>query len=245
MDHARDEAAHAASAGETVAAIGGDGLLRPIAAALAGTDSALAIIPGGRGNDFARVLGIPTEPDGGGTAGRGGRGQAASTWRRSTARPYLGIASFGFDSDANRIANEAQGDPRKPRVPVRRAARAGGVEAGRLHRDRRRRAPRADRLLGGGRELEGLRRRHVPGPPGRARRRPAGRRGHGDSVEARVPAQAPQGLQGSAPRRAQRARAARQRDRGRRRPHLRDLRRRRPDRHHARHGHGRARAACG
>ena len=107
VDHARDEAAHAASAGETVAAIGGDGLLRPIAAALAGTDSALAIIPGGRGNDYARVLGIPTEPTAAARLAVEGEARPFDL-AEVDGRPYLGIASFGFDSDANRIANEAK-----------------------------------------------------------------------------------------------------------------------------------------
>jgi len=105
--HAHEEAQTAAAEGETVVALGGDGLLRPIAGALKGTDSAVALIPAGRGNDFARVLGIPTDP-----------GEAARLAVEGEERlldvasvegtPYMGIASFGFDSDANRIANEAK-----------------------------------------------------------------------------------------------------------------------------------------
>jgi YegS/Rv2252/BmrU family lipid kinase len=105
--HAHEEAQTAAAEGETVVAVGGDGLLRPIAGALKGTESAVAVIPAGRGNDFARVLGIPTDP-----------GEAARLAVEGEERlldvasvdgtPYMGIASFGFDSDANRIANEAR-----------------------------------------------------------------------------------------------------------------------------------------
>jgi YegS/Rv2252/BmrU family lipid kinase len=107
IGHAREAAAAAAATGETVLAIGGDGLLRPIAAELRRTGSALAIVPGGRGNDLARVLGIPVDPQ-----------EAARTAVEGVERlidmatvngePYLGIASFGFNSDANRIANEAR-----------------------------------------------------------------------------------------------------------------------------------------
>jgi YegS/Rv2252/BmrU family lipid kinase len=107
IDHAYQEALNAAAQGETVVALGGDGLLRPLAGALKGTDAALAIVPAGRGNDFARVLGIPTDP-----------GEAARLAVEGEERlldvasvegtPYMGIASFGFDSDANRIANEAK-----------------------------------------------------------------------------------------------------------------------------------------
>jgi YegS/Rv2252/BmrU family lipid kinase len=107
MEHAAEEAARAGEAGETVAAVGGDGLLRPIAAALKGSRAPVALIPSGRGNDLARVLGIPRDP-----------AQAARVAVEGDERPldvasvdgtpYLGIASFGFDSEANRIANEAK-----------------------------------------------------------------------------------------------------------------------------------------
>jgi YegS/Rv2252/BmrU family lipid kinase len=107
IEHARSEALAAAEAGETVGALGGDGFLRPLAGVLAGGPSALAILPGGRGNDFARVLGIPSEPE-----------EAARIAVEGSERmldiadvngtPYIGIASLGFDSLANRIANEAR-----------------------------------------------------------------------------------------------------------------------------------------
>jgi YegS/Rv2252/BmrU family lipid kinase len=107
IDHAREAARAAAAAGETVIAIGGDGLLRPIAAELRGSESALAIVPGGRGNDLARVLEIPTD-----TAAATRIAVEGREWLMDMAtvdgEPYLGIASFGFDSDANRIANEAR-----------------------------------------------------------------------------------------------------------------------------------------
>ncbi|MEA2456650.1 MAG: hypothetical protein QOI45_2912 [Thermoleophilaceae bacterium] len=106
-EHAAEEAARAAQEGETVAALSGDGLVRPVAGALKGTDAALALIPCGRGNDLARVLGIPTDP----TA-------AAELAVQGAEKPidvasvdgtmFVGIASFGFDSEANRIANEAK-----------------------------------------------------------------------------------------------------------------------------------------
>jgi YegS/Rv2252/BmrU family lipid kinase len=106
-EHAGEEAARAAAAGEVVAALGGDGLLRPIVAELKGTEAALALIPCGRGNDFARMLGVPKDPT-----------QAARLAVEGSERlvdiasvdrtPYVGIASLGFDSDANRIANEAK-----------------------------------------------------------------------------------------------------------------------------------------
>jgi YegS/Rv2252/BmrU family lipid kinase len=107
IDHAREAARAAVAASETVIGIGGDGLLRPVAAELRGSESALAIVPGGRGNDLARVLEIPTD-----TAQATRIAVQGREWLMDMAtvdgEPFLGIASFGFDSDANRIANEAK-----------------------------------------------------------------------------------------------------------------------------------------
>jgi len=107
MEHAAEEAARAAERGETVAALGGDGLLRPLAGALKGTPSAIALIPGGRGNDLARVLGIPTDPEEAVRVAVEGEERLLDV-ANVDGTPYMGIASFGFDSDANRIANEAR-----------------------------------------------------------------------------------------------------------------------------------------
>lgn len=101
------EAAAAGANGETVVALGGDGLVGPIAGALRGADTALAIVPAGRGNDLARVLGIPSDPR---AAAR--LAVEAAERRIDVAAvngcPYVGIASLGFDSDANRLANESR-----------------------------------------------------------------------------------------------------------------------------------------
>jgi len=104
MDHARECARGAAEAGETVAAMGGDGLTGAVAGELRDGAGVLAVLPGGRGNDFARKLGIPSDP------------VAACALLRGPERridlaavgegTYLGILSAGLDSDANRLANE-------------------------------------------------------------------------------------------------------------------------------------------
>jgi YegS/Rv2252/BmrU family lipid kinase len=106
-EHAAEEAARAAAQGETVAALSGDGLLRPLAGALKGTPAALAVIPCGRGNDLARVLGIPTDPTEAAELAVQGPEKLIDV-ANVDGTPYVGIASLGFDSDANRIANEAK-----------------------------------------------------------------------------------------------------------------------------------------
>jgi YegS/Rv2252/BmrU family lipid kinase len=62
LGHAATVAAEAADRGEIVVAVGGDGTVGRVAAAVAAAGGVLGIIPAGRGNDFARMLGIPSEP---------------------------------------------------------------------------------------------------------------------------------------------------------------------------------------
>jgi YegS/Rv2252/BmrU family lipid kinase len=107
LEHGVTEAQRAAASGEIPVVMSGDGLVGQIGGALAETGAAMGIIPGGRGNDLARVLRIPSDPAG-----------AAATLADSQERQidvgvangqrFLGVASCGFDSDANRIANEAR-----------------------------------------------------------------------------------------------------------------------------------------
>jgi YegS/Rv2252/BmrU family lipid kinase len=105
VEHARELARAALEAGEAALTLGGDGLAGAVAGVLAGTDGVLGVLPGGRGNDLARVLGLPAEA-----------GPAAAVLAEGherlidvgyvDGRAFLGIASLGFDSEANRIANE-------------------------------------------------------------------------------------------------------------------------------------------
>jgi YegS/Rv2252/BmrU family lipid kinase len=112
IEHAGEEAARAAEHGETVAALGGDGLLRPIAGALKNRESPLALIPCGRGNDLARVLEIPRDLTEATRIAVEGDERLLDI-ANVDGTPYMGIASLGFDSEANRIANEAKLVPRK------------------------------------------------------------------------------------------------------------------------------------
>ena len=107
IDHAYQEALRAADARETVVALGGDGLLRPLAGALMHRDSAVAVIPCGRGNDFARVLGIPKDVAEAARVAVEGEERLVDV-ANVEGTPFVGIASFGFDSECNRVANEAK-----------------------------------------------------------------------------------------------------------------------------------------
>jgi diacylglycerol kinase family enzyme len=107
IEHAEDLARAAVEAGRVVAALGGDGLIGRVAGAVADADGLLAPLPGGRGNDFCRGLGMSLE------AAAAARSLASAVERRIDIAecggiPYLGIASLGFDSDVQVIANKAR-----------------------------------------------------------------------------------------------------------------------------------------
>jgi YegS/Rv2252/BmrU family lipid kinase len=132
MDHARALAREARDAGELVAAMGGDGLTGAVAGELRDGAGVLVVLPGGRGNDFARKLGIPHDPvaacellvdgaerrvdlavasagaDASGTASRGSWQAATAPGGPAVGSVFLGILSAGIDSDVNRIANETR-----------------------------------------------------------------------------------------------------------------------------------------
>jgi YegS/Rv2252/BmrU family lipid kinase len=107
LQHAGELAAAAAAARETAVAFGGDGLISAVAGALAGTGGVLGVLPGGRGNDFARMLGIPLEPAAACAVLADGIVADLDIGRAGEAS-FLSIASCGIDSAVNRIANETR-----------------------------------------------------------------------------------------------------------------------------------------
>jgi YegS/Rv2252/BmrU family lipid kinase len=106
LDHARELAREAAGREEVAVTLGGDGLVGAVAGELAVVDGLLGILPGGRGNDFARVLGIPLDAEEACAVISTGIERRLDLGEVN-GRPFIGIASAGFDSVANRIANEA------------------------------------------------------------------------------------------------------------------------------------------
>lgn len=62
LRHAQDLARTAGERGHVVLAVGGDGIAGGIGGALSGTGAVLGLVPAGRGNDFARALGLPSRP---------------------------------------------------------------------------------------------------------------------------------------------------------------------------------------
>jgi YegS/Rv2252/BmrU family lipid kinase len=107
IEHGRREAVAAAQAGEVPVVMSGDGLIGQVGGALAGSPASLGVIPGGRGNDFARVVGIPDDVERAVATIADGSLRAVDVGEVN-GRRFLCIASCGFDSDANRIANESR-----------------------------------------------------------------------------------------------------------------------------------------
>jgi len=105
IEHGVEQALRAVEAGELPVVMSGDGLLGAIGGAMAGSETPLGIVPGGRGNDLARVLGIPSEPEPAIEVILAGHSRRIDVGEANGKR-FLGIVSIGFDSEANRRANE-------------------------------------------------------------------------------------------------------------------------------------------
>jgi YegS/Rv2252/BmrU family lipid kinase len=106
IEHASDAAREAAAGGEAVVAFGGDGLVGALAGALRG-NGLLGVLPAGRGNDFARELSIPDNVSGACRVLAQGVERTLDLGE-ANGKPFACIASMGYDSEANRIANEAK-----------------------------------------------------------------------------------------------------------------------------------------
>jgi YegS/Rv2252/BmrU family lipid kinase len=105
LDHGVEQALLAVEAGELPVVVSGDGLLGAVGGAMAGSDVPLGLLPAGRGNDLARSLGIPADPETAVAALLGGKGRRIDVGEANGKR-FLGIVSVGFDSECNRLANE-------------------------------------------------------------------------------------------------------------------------------------------
>jgi YegS/Rv2252/BmrU family lipid kinase len=105
--HGCELAREAAGRGETPVTLSGDGLIGAVAGALRDVpDAVLGVLPGGRGNDFARMAGIPLDAVAACDVLADGR-PTPIDMGAADGRTFLGVASLGFDSEANRIANAA------------------------------------------------------------------------------------------------------------------------------------------
>jgi YegS/Rv2252/BmrU family lipid kinase len=105
LEHGVELALRAIELGEVPVVVSGDGLLGAVGGAMAGSDTPLGLIPGGRGNDLARALDIPSEPEAAVDVILAGHSRTIDVGEANGKR-FLGIVSVGFDSECNRLANE-------------------------------------------------------------------------------------------------------------------------------------------
>ncbi|MFI8966372.1 diacylglycerol/lipid kinase family protein [Streptomyces sp. NPDC053493] len=112
LDHARELAQDAGARGHVVLAVGGDGMAGCVGGALSGTDTVLGLVPAGRGNDFARALGLPTDAAGLAETLLHGEPRAVDTIEVESAVHaricVLGSVYAGVDAVANRHANASR-----------------------------------------------------------------------------------------------------------------------------------------
>jgi YegS/Rv2252/BmrU family lipid kinase len=102
LPHADELCADALSADRVVVVMGGDGLVGRVAAAVGAGGGLMAVLPGGRGNDFCRAVGLPCEPLDAVPVVADGEERAIDLGVVSSSDgevPFLGIASVGFDSE--------------------------------------------------------------------------------------------------------------------------------------------------
>ena len=105
--HGCELAREAAVRGEVAVTLSGDGLIGAVAGVLRDVPGAiLGVLPGGRGNDFARMIGLPLDAVAACDVLANGRPTLIDLGA-ADGRTFLGIASLGFDSEANGIANAA------------------------------------------------------------------------------------------------------------------------------------------
>jgi YegS/Rv2252/BmrU family lipid kinase len=98
LEHADELAAAACADDRVVVAMGGDGIVGRVAGTVAAARGLMGVLPGGRGNDFCRAVGIPQDPVLACAVLSSGEERAVDVGYAGSAA-FLGIASIGFDSD--------------------------------------------------------------------------------------------------------------------------------------------------
>jgi YegS/Rv2252/BmrU family lipid kinase len=108
--------AEALARGEVVVAVGGDGMVASLAGSVVAAGGVLGIVPSGRGNDFARQLGIGGSPD-----------ELAATLMKAEprsvdvidvdGRTVVGSVYAGVDSLASEIVDRSHHLPRSLQYP--------------------------------------------------------------------------------------------------------------------------------
>ncbi|MBA3783276.1 MAG: diacylglycerol kinase family lipid kinase [Nocardioides sp.] len=120
--------------GDVVVSVGGDGMLSSLAGLVSGLGGTLGIVPAGRGNDFARMLGLPAFP-----------AQQASILLEASPRKVdllrvgdllvAGSVYAGVDARAAAIVDRARWVPRSLQYPLAAVRALASYRPGRYRLD--------------------------------------------------------------------------------------------------------------
>ncbi|WP_121254150.1 diacylglycerol/lipid kinase family protein [Nocardioides ferulae] len=108
--------------GDVVVSVGGDGMLASLAGEVAELDGTLAVLPAGRGNDFARMLDLPTEPEAQARLLLEGSERSVdllgATFPGAAPRAVAGSVYCGVDARAAAIVARSRRLPQRLQYPV-------------------------------------------------------------------------------------------------------------------------------
>jgi diacylglycerol kinase (ATP) len=115
-EQSRSAVAEAVAQDEVVVAAGGDGMLASIGGAVVSAGGQLGIIPSGRGNDFARMLGLSADPSAVATCLLSGEPTATDVID-ADGHVVLGSMYAGVDSMASELVDNARRLPSAVQYP--------------------------------------------------------------------------------------------------------------------------------
>jgi YegS/Rv2252/BmrU family lipid kinase len=111
----------AVSRGDVVVSVGGDGMLSSLAGLVSAAGGTLGVVPAGRGNDFARMLGLPTDPAAVAALLLDGEVRSVDlislTLPGAETRVVAGSVYAGVDARAGEIVDRANRLPRRAQYP--------------------------------------------------------------------------------------------------------------------------------
>ncbi len=113
--------AAAVERGDVVVSVGGDGMLSSLAGLVSTAGGTLGVVPAGRGNDFARMLGLPSDPAEVAALLLEGEVRQVDllslTFPGAAPRLVAGSVYSGVDARAGEIVDRSQWLPRKLQYP--------------------------------------------------------------------------------------------------------------------------------
>ncbi|MFC6287133.1 diacylglycerol/lipid kinase family protein [Nocardioides sp. GCM10027113] len=116
----KDLVAGALSRGDVVVSVGGDGMLSSLAGEVSRGGGTLGVLPAGRGNDFARMLGLPEDPEGQARLLLEGEPRAVDllSWTRGEETRFVaGSVYAGLDARASAIVDRVHWLPGSLQYP--------------------------------------------------------------------------------------------------------------------------------